>query len=124
VTPSGTASNVLRRIIWICLVFPAGVLLVALAVANRHTVRLILDPFAPDNPVLAVEAPLFLFLLGAVIAGLVLGGTVTWFGQGRWRRTARRRSAEAASLRRETERLNAQLKVATQQRLPQGASAD
>lgn len=105
-------------------VLPAGVLLVAFAVANRHDVRLILDPFAPDNPVLALEAPLYLFLFAAAIAGLLLGGAATWLGQRRWRRTARRRSQEAAEWRREADKLNRQLETATQPTLPQAAHAD
>ncbi len=115
---------VLRRAIWLLLVFPAGLLLIALAVANRHPVRLILDPFEPGTPALALEAPLFLFVLGGVIGGLLLGGAATWFGQRRWRRTARRRSQEAAYLRREADQLTRQLETARQPQLPQGSPAD
>lgn len=114
----------LRRLIWIFVVLPVGALLIALAFANRHSVNLILDPLAPDAPALAVEAPLFLLLFGGVIGGLMLGGFMTWLGQGRWRKTARRSSAEAASLRRETERLNDRLKLANQPQLPQATAQD
>ena len=114
----------LKKTIWLFVIFPAGVALVALAVANRHEVNLILDPLTPDNPVLAIEAPFFLFLFGSAIVGLLMGGAATWLGQGRWRRTARRRSQEANELRRETDRLNRQLETATQPRLPHTAPAD
>ena len=114
----------LKKVIWFFVVFPAGVALVALALANRHAVRLVLDPLTPDNPILSVEAPFFLFLFGSAIVGLLMGGVATWLGQGRWRRTARRRSQEATEWRREADRLNRQLETAAQPRLPHSASAD
>lgn len=113
-----------RKAVWLFLVLPAGVVLVAFAVANRHPVRLVLDPFSPQDPVLSLEAPFFLFLLGAVMLGLLLGGAATWLTQGRWRQAARRRSQEAAELRRETDRLSRQLDAASQPRLPGAAPAD
>ena len=115
---------VLRRAIWLLVVLPIGVLLIGFAVANRHPVQVILDPLSPESPMLAVDVPLFLLLLGSVITGLVLGGAATWFGQGRWRRTARRRSDEAAYLRREADRLTRQLETARQPQLPQSSPAD
>lgn len=117
-------SYVLKKTIWLFVILPAGVVLVALALANRHTVRLVLDPLTPDNPVLSIEAPFFLFLFGSAIVGLLMGGAATWLGQGRWRRTARQRSQEATELRREADRLNQQLETAAQPRLPRTAPAD
>lgn len=113
----------LRKFTWFFLLLPGGALLVALAVANRHAVNLILDPFSPGAPALAFEAPLFLLLFAALILGLVIGGIVTWFGQRRWRRAAKRRSAEAAGLRREREQLSRQLEVASQPKIPDAANA-
>lgn len=103
---------------------PVGVVLIAFAVANRHAVRLVLDPFAPGNPALAIEGPMFLFLIAALIFGLLVGGAATWLTQGRWRKAARRRSREAAELRRETERLNRQIQAKERPQLPQPAPAD
>ena len=37
----------LRRFVWLLVAFPVAVLLLTLAVANRHGVRLVLDPFRP-----------------------------------------------------------------------------
>lgn len=113
-----------RALLWLFVVLPVGIVLVALAVANKQPVALILDPFSPDSPALAFEAPLFLVVMAALIAGLIVGGVAAWLGQGRWRKTARRRSEEAERLRREADRLNRQLDAATQARLPQPASAD
>lgn len=115
--------RVLRKVIWFLVVLPAGLVLVAFAVANRHGARLVLDPFSRDNPALTLEAPFFLFLFAAAIIGLLIGGAATWFAQGRWRRLARRRGREAAEWRREADRLNREREAAAQRQLP-AASAE
>ncbi|MGE3066487.1 MAG: lipopolysaccharide assembly protein LapA domain-containing protein [Hyphomicrobiaceae bacterium] len=94
-----------RRILWIVIALPAAVLLIALAVANRHAVRLVLDPFRPENPVLSIELPFYAYLFAALIIGVVLGGLSTWMTQARWRRTARRRTQDAARWQAEADRL-------------------
>jgi len=94
-----------KRIVWLLVAFPAAVVLVTLAVANRHSARLVLDPFRPETPVLAVVLPFYAYLFGALILGVLLGGFSTWLSQGRWRRTARLRSADAKRWRAEADRL-------------------
>ena len=89
----------MRRLLWTIFTIPFGVVIVALAVANRHSVELILDPFAPSDPALAVDVPLYVILFGAMLVGILLGGFATWVGQGKWRRTARTRGREAAAWR-------------------------
>ena len=54
---------VFKKFIWLFVIFPAGVVLVAFALANRHAVRLNLDPFSSGDSLLAFDAPFFLFLL-------------------------------------------------------------
>ncbi len=49
----------LKRIVWLLIAFPAAVFLITLAIANRHTVRLVLDPFRPEQPVLSVVLPFY-----------------------------------------------------------------
>ncbi len=95
----------LKRILSLLIAFPAAVLLVTLAVANRHTVRLVLDPFRPDEPVVSLMLPFYAYLIGALILGVVLGGLVSWLTQGRWRRAARHRLSEARRWQAEAERL-------------------
>ena len=94
-----------RKLIFGLLVVPLGVVLVALAVANREPVPLHLDPFGGSNASLVIEAPLFLFLLGALGLGLVLGGFATWLGRGKRRRSAKEGAREAVSWRRQAGRL-------------------
>jgi hypothetical protein len=85
---------------------------VAVAVVNRTPAILVLDPFGGGEPRLSLEAPLFLFLLGAFALGLIVGGIATWLGQGKWRRTARAEAREARDLRREASRLEKELEDA------------
>jgi hypothetical protein len=95
----------LRRFVWILVSFPVAVLLVTLAVANRHGVRLVLDPFRSDEPVLFLVLPFYAYLFGVLLLGIVIGGLSVWLTQARWRRTARRRTAEAQRWRAEADRL-------------------
>jgi uncharacterized integral membrane protein len=111
-----------RKLVLFLLVVPLGVVLVALAVVNRKPVTLLLDPFGGSAANFAIEAPLFLFLLGAFGIGLVVGGLATWLGQGKWRRTARTQSREAHAWRRQADRLEKELegtdKLALHRHLP------
>ena len=95
----------LKRILGVLVAFPAFLLLVTLAVTNKHPVQLKLDPFRPDAPVIALEAPFFYFLLGALILGVALGGVSTWLTQSHWRRSARTRAQDAMRWRSEADRL-------------------
>jgi hypothetical protein len=96
---------VLKRIVWLLIAFPTAVLLITLAVANRHAVRLVLDPFRPEQPVLSVVLPFYAYLFAALLAGVVIGGLATWLSQGHWRRTSRRNTSDARRWRLEAERL-------------------
>lgn len=96
----------IRRIVTLLIAFPVGVLLVAIAVSNRQQVSLILDPFRPETPALAIDLPLYVFLLGAMIVGVVLGGAATWLGQSRWRKTARTQGQRAVRWQAEADRLS------------------
>lgn len=95
----------LARIVTMIGGFIAAVFLVTLAVANRHGVRLVLDPFNPENPVIAAELPFYVYLFAALIGGVLLGGLATWISQAKWRRTARNRTQEAIRWKAEAERL-------------------
>src|SRR5262245_65175861 len=86
-----------RKLVLALIVVPLGFVLVTLAVVNRTETTLILDPFGGSEGGYALQGPFFLFLLGAFALGLVVGGTATWFRQGRWRRTAREGLARPAN---------------------------
>jgi hypothetical protein len=96
---------VLKRIVWLLIAFPAAVFLITLAIANRHSIRLVLDPFRLEQPVLSVLLPFYAYLFGALLIGVLVGGLSTWISQGHWRRSARRNSGDAKRWRAEAERL-------------------
>lgn len=103
----------MRRFLWLLIVVPAAILVIAFAVANRQSVQLILDPLSPSDPALAIEAPLFLLVLLTLTFGVVLGGVFTWAGQAKWRKSARREQRAAADWKREAERLEHRLDLET-----------
>jgi uncharacterized integral membrane protein len=85
----------LKKILTLVIGVPVGILLVVLAVANRQVVTLALNPFRPDDSVLSLSAPFFLFLFLAILLGMIIGSAATWWSQGRYRRQARVEAREA-----------------------------
>lgn len=76
-------------------VIPTAVITIWLALANRAFVTLSLDPFNVDEPAWAVRLPLFLVVFAAIFVGMIAGGIVVWWGEGRWRREAQRSRNQA-----------------------------
>lgn len=94
-----------RRILALLIGFPLGIILVAIAVSNRQPVDLILDPFRPETPALSIVLPFYIYLMAALVLGVILGGVATWMGQSRWRQTARSQGRRAARWQAEADRL-------------------
>lgn len=97
-----------RIFTWIVAV-PIGVVVVALSVANRKSVTLVLDPFRPEDPAFAVSLPLFALVLGTLVFGILLGGVTVWWRQRSHRRAARDNRREVTRLEGERDRLAADL---------------
>lgn len=95
----------IARILWTLGAALVAIVLVSLAVANRHAVRLVLDPFNPQSPVIFTELPFYVYLFTMLIAGVLLGGAATWISQGKWRRLVRIRTQESMRWKGEAERL-------------------
>lgn len=95
----------LKRILGLVVAFPVAVFLVTLAVTNRHSVRMALDPFRPEAPAISIVLPFYAYLFGALLLGVLLGGAATWLTQSRWRRSARVRGADAKRWQAEADRL-------------------
>jgi hypothetical protein len=100
-----------RKLILALVVVPLGVVLIALAVVNRSPATLILNPFGGTELNLTLQAPFFLFLIGAFALGLIVGGMASWLNQGKWRRTAREEAREARDWRRQADRLEKELET-------------
>ncbi|MFM9938365.1 MAG: hypothetical protein ACKVP7_02565 [Hyphomicrobiaceae bacterium] len=94
----------LWRIVRLFLALVAGAVIITVAISNRHTVPLILDPVS-EKPILFMERRLFEYLLATLIFGVILGGMATWFTQSHWRRSARHRAQEAMRWQAEADRL-------------------
>lgn len=98
----------MKRLFKYLFLVPAALIVLALAVSNRHKVDIFLDPFAgPAAPEgTQISAPLYIVMLLAVMAGIILGSVTTWLEQGKYRRAARRAKSEANALRAEIARLS------------------
>jgi len=94
----------LKRIVNVLVLIPIGIVLIVLSVANRQSVTLALNPFRPEDSVLSVSAPFFVFLFLAVILGMVIGSLATWFTQGKYRKRARIEASEAVKWHSEAEK--------------------
>ncbi len=81
----------IHRILFLLILVPLAILLVALAAANRTPSPFTVDPFNPGNPELTVILPLFVWLFAALAIGILIGSAATWMRQGRYRRAARER---------------------------------
>lgn len=95
----------------ILILFVLAIAVVAFAVANRHFVSFVIDPLGGPASDFFVEAPLFVFLFGAMMIGFVIGGVAAWFGQARWRNAARTRAKEVTMLKKDVDRLARHLRI-------------
>jgi uncharacterized integral membrane protein len=95
----------IRKLVGFLILVPLGLVIVALAVANREVITVSFDPFSAAAPAFTLRAPLFLLVFVLVIAGVIIGGIASWLKQGKWRRTARRTEAELRAARNEIDRL-------------------
>jgi uncharacterized integral membrane protein len=102
----------IRSFVAALVLIPLAIVIVLLALANRQAVTLSLDPLMSDKPMLAVTQPLFVLLLAALLAGVIVGGIAAWLRQGKWRHAARRAQAEARAARAEADALKERLEAA------------
>lgn len=93
------------------ILLPVAIVLILLAIANRHAVTLSLDPFSGGVPELGVTQPLFVFLFGAMVLGVLIGGAGSWIAGGKHRRARRYSHREVVRLKAEADRLRATVTV-------------
>jgi uncharacterized integral membrane protein len=97
----------MRKFVTAVVLIPLGLIFLVFAVANRHSVTVSFDPFNSADPSIAVTLPLFVVIIAVAIAGVVAGGTATWFRQRHWRRAARQHEADARRTREQLAELRA-----------------
>jgi len=98
-----------RKVVSGAILVPLGLVIVALAVANRGMVTVSFDPFSATDPAFALRVPLFVLVFILVIAGVIIGGVAAWLRQTKWRRAARRLEADLRAARQDADRLRRQL---------------
>lgn len=93
----------IRKLIFLFISVPFAIALILLSVANRNEITLSLDPFRPESPAFAITLPFFAYIFAALFVGLIFGGMVTWFRQGKYRKIAREQRLEASKWKRDFE---------------------
>ena len=106
----------IMRFVKLIIFVPIAIVLIVLSVANRHPVTVALNPFRPEDNVIALTLPMFILLLVLMI-GVVLGSMVTWFSQGRHRKRAREEAHEARKWRDEADRQRGRIEEMNTQKL-------
>ena len=104
ITPWTTQTD-MRKLVNLLILLPLAIVLIFLSVANRQDVRFSLDPLNATEPALSVTLPFFVFLFCVLLLGMVIGGTVTWWSQGKYRKELRAKRNEAERYRRQGESL-------------------
>ncbi len=66
----------MKRFLEVLILLPLAIIGLALAVANRHAVTVSFDPFT-STAAGAIEVPLFVVLIAAIVIGVLLGGFFT-----------------------------------------------
>ena len=85
-----------------------GIVLVSVSLANRQMVQLQLMPDALSDLLgfnLATSLPLFLVVLGGIVAGLVIGFLSEWLREHKHRKDATVKTTEVKKLEREVKKL-------------------
>lgn len=104
-----------KKIVNIVVLVPVAIVLIVLSVANRQPVRMALNPFRPEDSLLSVTAPFFVFLFLALILGMVIGGVATWCSQHKYRKRARVEATEAVKWQTEADKQKARAETLASQ---------
>jgi uncharacterized integral membrane protein len=117
----------MRKFLTGLVLIPLGLIFIDFAVANRHLVTVSFDPFGSGDTAFDLPpVPLFAIIITAMIVGVVAGGSVTWFRQRRWRRSARQHEADARQARAQLAELRTSVMTPSRyepQRLPAPSQA-
>ena len=108
----------MKRLVTWLFGLPTLLILLLFALANRHMVQISLDPLVPEEPWLALQAPLWLVVYAGVLIGLLMGGMAAWARQSKWRRRARHFQRELEMERARGRELRRQLEALREARQP------
>ncbi len=106
--------KLLSWIFWV----PVGVILIIIAISNRQIVTFSIDPLSGIDPFFILSLPLYLLLFAAILFGILFGGIAAWLAQGKWRKSARHMTEEAAKWREEATQLRESSRANLQPALP------
>lgn len=88
---------------------PFALVLLGFSLANRQSVTVFIEPMnVADGAWPNFTLPLYLLVLGAMMVGVVIGGSSTWLRQGRHRKAAREAFRKTAALKAENDALRSQ----------------
>jgi hypothetical protein len=99
----------IRKIVFVVVLAPLAIVIVAICVANKGPVTVSLDPFSAADPAVVLHPRLFVLALVLLTVGVLIGGFAAWLRQGKWRRAARLRDADLRAARNEVDRLRREL---------------
>jgi len=108
----------MRHVSW-TVTLPLTVAVVVFALANRGDVTINLWPLP-----WTVDLPVFLVVLGCLLAGFLAGGAVMWLSAGPRRREGRRAAHEAGRLSRELEDVKRRLARTAESAAPADGAGD
>ncbi|MGI9363545.1 MAG: lipopolysaccharide assembly protein LapA domain-containing protein [Rhizobiaceae bacterium] len=85
----------MKRLVGLLIFVPIGIIVVALAVANRQMITVSIPPQVGDAPLYSFSLPLFALLFATLFVGMLLGSFATWLTQARHRKQARQQKQQA-----------------------------
>lgn len=85
----------MKRLVGLLIFVPIGIIVVALAVANRQIITVSIPPQVGDAPLYSFSLPLFALLFATLFVGMLLGSFATWLTQARHRKQARQQKQQA-----------------------------
>ena len=85
----------LKRLLILLIVVPIAVVVIWLAVTNRQPIPVFVPPDVGGQPLFSFQVPLFIGFFATLFVGMMIGSLTTWLKQGKHRKAARVRKAEA-----------------------------
>ncbi|MFD0917068.1 LapA family protein [Pseudahrensia aquimaris] len=85
----------LKRLLILLIIVPIAIIVIWLAVNNRQLIQVFIPPDVGGEPLFSFQVPLFIAFFATLLVGILIGSFTTWLKQGKHRKAARVRKAEA-----------------------------